>query len=98
MKYVCAIDYIPNCPTCDGGYYSKLMFFNSIKEILTYALDNMNQYEVRDIYSTKRHKELDCIVGYECGRHAHTGVYFKHMGLHIRTQDDGHGKLVWVRQ
>lgn len=97
MRYVAAVSYYPNCRSCDRGSYSDLKFFNSIKDLLTWALNNKNEYEMEYVYSCKTGKEL-FDIGYELGRHSCTGVYFKHKGFHIKTQDDGRGNKIWVRQ
>ena len=94
MKYVAAVDWFPNCPVCDSGYYDKLIFFSNLKDILKYAVENMNSYGLRSVYSCKTGKELFDLI-YDSGRHSHVGVQFKHKGLKLRTYDDGAGKLVW---
>ena len=96
MKYVVASDYYPNCRSCDSGYYSQLLFFKNIKEILLWALENKSDYELKTVYSCKTGKEL-FEVGYEIGKHSCTGVYFEYKGLHIRTIDNGKGDLIWTK-
>lgn len=96
-KYVAAVDYYPNCRSCDSGSYSYLKFFDSIKEILQHALEIKDDYEIKEVYSCKTGKQL-FDVNYNLGRHHCTGIYFKHKGLHIGTEDNGKGELVWVRK
>lgn len=97
MKYVVAVDYFPNCRSCDHGYYSGLLFFNSIKDILSYAVKEKDDYQLNMVYSCKNGEPL-FEIGYETARHSCIGVFFEHRGLHIRTQDNGKGELVWARQ
>jgi len=96
-KYVAALEYYPNCRSCDSGYFSSLKFFKSIKEALSFALENKNDYELKTIYSCKTGRE-SFEIQYHLGRHHCTGISFKHKGLNIRTVDNGRGELIWVRE
>lgn len=106
MKYIAQMEYYPNCPTCDGGYPSQLKFFDSIEEMLIYALENLNEYGIVEVYRVNfKNKSAKILteygpmkVNYEYGRHRHTGIKFQCKGLKIRTADDGKGNTIWVRE
>lgn len=106
MRYIAEIEYYPNCPTCDGGYPSKLEFFDSIRDMLTYSLSNLNEYGIREVYRVNfKTKTANIItelgpmrIDYEYGRHRYTGIIFKCKGLKIRTMDNGSGTTVWKRE
>lgn len=106
MKYIAEIEHYANCPTCEGGSPSNLQFFDSIKEMLTYALDNLNDYGINNVYRVNFKSKSAKILteygpmdlSYDYGRHKLTGIKFKYKTLKLRTIDDGKGNKIWVRE
>lgn len=96
-KYVSAYEYFPNCRGCDGGSYAGLQFFKNLKDLLKWALDNKDSYELADIYNVNG-KLTSGFLEYEISRHSCTGLTFKCKYLKLRTAQDGHGNIKWVNQ
>ena len=93
LKYVCSFEYFPNCRGCDGGYYGGLQFFKSFRELLVWALENKNYYEIQDIYNLSGKYIGD--ITYELSSHSCSGLRMKLKYLKLRTYDNGNGKLEW---
>lgn len=106
MKYIAEIEYYPNCPTCNGGSPSRLEFFDSLHDMLEYALKNLNEYGINEVYRMNfKNKTAKIITDlgsmklhYEYGRHRLNGITFQCKGLKLRTVDNGSGKLIWVKE
>lgn len=95
IMYICPIEYYPNCRVCDGGIYTKVMFFKCFSDLYKFALDNLQDYAIMDIYNKEGN-----IVGainheYDC----HSCIGFKleiYEGMNkgkYKTLDDGRGSL-----
>jgi len=93
MRYVCLVNSYHNCRVHDGITSERLMFFNSIREIINYMVKDLRN-EIAEIYSTHTGKKI-CTPHYELSGHSCTGILLKIKSLNIRTSDDGHGKLTW---
>jgi len=93
-KYVCAVEYYPNCRVHDCGFYSRLEFFKSLRELMQGALQDKDEYEYCEIYN--RRGKCGFQIGYEYSNHSVSGLSLKVKGLKFRTIDDGSGKLIWA--
>lgn len=91
-----ALEYFPNCRTCDGGFSGGLKFFDSVREVLTWALENIQEYELKEVHGTATGR-IRFELGYEYGRHCCTGMKFKAKGLSMRTVDNGSGTRIWSK-
>lgn len=113
MKFIAQVEFYPNCPSCDGSVPSHLQFFKSLKEMLTWALDNLDIYEINHVYYVKSKDNSarnlteygDMKIKYLYGFHHVTGIQFKYKrlfskqkGISLITTKDNDGKLKWVRE
>lgn len=96
-KYFCPVESFPNCRACDGGYYSHIKFFNSLKELLEWALKTKDDYAIAEIHRVHNEK-FDAFIKYELGQHRCNGIRFELRKMKLRTIDDGKGNLVWRRE
>ena len=96
MKYICPIEYFPNCRTHEDGYYRETKFFESIKDLLDFILKRKDEYAILDIY--QENGDRIGHVSYKHKDHIITKitVYFDNGGF--QTRDDGHGNLTWIRE
>lgn len=93
MKYVGYTKYFPNCRAHDGGFFSELVFFKSLKEAFAHMSKNMDREQLMVLHSTKG-KILFKPV-YELSGHGCSGIIVNLKGHKFRTVDDGHGNTVW---
>ena len=92
-KYICPVNSYPNCRGHDGGYYSHVEFFNSLEDMLKWALENINDYEIIEVYNSDGKKVGK--IEYAISNHRCSGITFSSPGMIIRTIDNGSGKLIW---
>lgn len=107
MKYIVHVEEHINCPIHGPGPFSRgLMFFKSIKDLLIFAKDNLNNYNIDRIYryNKKTDEARDLTehdtfkLSYDYGRHVFNGVKFQYKGFKFRTKYDGKGNLIWCRE
>ena len=98
-KYVCVVDYFPNCRGHEGGLFSHLKFLQTIDEIKDYALSNIKHYAITDIYDAETGELVPKFeVNYEISNHKCNGILIKYNEQKFRTLDDGQGKLKWLEE
>lgn len=92
-NFICVVEYFPNCRGCDGGFYDSLKFFETCNDMLQFALENIDDYEIVDCYNIDGEK-----VGkfkYETSSHRCTGIFFEDEEVEMKTVDNGLGRLLW---
>lgn len=102
-KFVCSIEYYPNCRGHEEGYYNSLKFFKTFEDILNYALENIHEYVILDCYGITGSKIGKFSYEIESSGHNCSGIKFStEKGNHeqmpdlkVRTIDDSKGKLIW---
>lgn len=94
-KYVCAVQYYPNCRGHEAGYYHSLQFFKTFKDVLNYAIKEIAENELMWLHTIEGHCKGRFI--YEISGHSCSGIIFENTdGEHkLRTMDDGKGNLIW---
>src|SRR3972149_622942 len=94
LIYVIACESFRNCPTHDGGSYSRMLTFDTEQEIMEWALANLNEEHGTDILSVGEDSKLE--LSYEPSGHKYVGIRFSRDGkVTHRTVDDGRGKMIW---
>lgn len=96
-KYVCSVEYYPNCRSCDGGFSGGLEFFHTAKEMLDWAIKRIDTHAIEDVYLTTG-ELLNVHLVYETGGHRCSGIRIEVDGKKFRTIDDGHGNLKWEEE
>ena len=95
-KYVCPVEYYPNCRKHDCGFYSTVKFFNSLKELKDYIMESMIEYSIVDIFDIEGKKIGN--VNYEFSNHNVVGaILYIHDNPTVRTMDNGKGTLTWEK-
>jgi hypothetical protein len=97
FKYVCPVEFYPNCRTHDGGFYHHIEFFTSLKELIKYAFNNKNDFEITSIYSIKGNIPNNIKLEYDLGYHKCNGLVLKVKNNIFRTVDNGKGVLKWTK-
>jgi len=95
MKYICPVEYYPNCRVHEGGFYDSVKFFENKKQLLDYALKFIVEYVILDIFNIKG-KSVGK-VEYELGTHNCTGIRLRIKKENYRTIDNGKGNLIWEK-
>jgi len=94
--YLCPIEYYPNCRGHDGGYYNGVEFFKTTEDLLYYALKQIDEYVILDIYDSSGRKVGK--VEYEISSHRCSGIKITIDDKKYRTIDNGKGNLIWSRE
>lgn len=93
IKYIYPIKYYPNCRGHDGGDYSSTKFFESKEQLLDFALKEINESEILEIYNSQGYKVG--VVEYELSSCKCSGIKIIIEDYKYRTIDDGKGTLIW---
>lgn len=94
VKYVYAIEYLPNCPVHGSGMFSGLKKASTLDEIMEFALENLNYYVIIDIIDIESQDKLGVKYFQETHRFNGLALYINEK-LIKRTVDDGRGNLIW---
>lgn len=92
-KYICPIEYYPNCRVHDSGFYCSTEFFDTIEELLCWAKKFIEGHEIKSIYNTNG-EEIGSIK-YDLGSHTCIGITISIDNKQYTTSDDGKGNLIW---
>lgn len=93
IKYICPVEYYPNCRGHEVGYYSGVEFFKNIEDLLFFIIKRLDEYAILGIYSSD-----GIFVGtveYQISTHNCTGAILNIEEEKYRTIDDGKGNLTW---
>jgi hypothetical protein len=100
-KYVTTRQYYYGCPCHDGKGYPDIIFFETIQEYLNDVINNLNDYCFADLYTSSYQGGYAPIVkiSLDYGFHQVVGakVEIRNKYLCLKTQDNGSGKLGWVK-
>ena len=88
-KYICPVEYYPNCRGCDCGYYSSTEFFSTVEELLDFALKRKDEHKILDIFDLEGDEAG--MIEYEIGTHNVIGIIVRIEDKIYRLVDDGRG-------
>ncbi|KKL99603.1 hypothetical protein LCGC14_1812720 [marine sediment metagenome] len=95
-KYICPVEYYPNCRGCDAGFYSSTEFFSTVDELLDFILKNKDEHAVIEILDLNGEDIGE--ANYEIGRHNVVGIVVKVEGKKYRMIDDGRGNKLFKEE
>lgn len=103
VKYVATRGYYLGCPSHDAIGTHTIVFYRSLKELMTFMAKNMHEYEFSDeVFSTKTGRVV-AGVSNSLSTHGVTGLELtlKMRAGHVykyHLVDDGRGNKVWKRK
>lgn len=94
MAYVYSYEYLSNRPIRDGGKYHGLKMVNSERDLLDFAIKNLNYFHILDVIDTTEEKEIE--FEYDIENNRYSGIkYHVNYKLVKKTVMGDFDRLVW---